>query len=165
MSEVQSTAASDHHTVGTSRVKRGMAEMLKGGVIMDVVTPDQAKIAELAITEFQPSPNIRDFCRQRLCRPDASRATGRTERRHRLPTKPSCQGHCRLGGSARRGRFERHHRRCSDRPTRFRPRHVRPILSCRGECSHPRAENDSAVAGRSHSFGRSHGLVGLNPTR
>ena len=32
-------------TVGTARVKRGMAEMLKGGVIMDVVTPDQAKIA------------------------------------------------------------------------------------------------------------------------
>jgi pyridoxal 5'-phosphate synthase pdxS subunit len=34
------------HTVGTSRVKRGMAEMLKGGVIMDVVTAEQAKIAE-----------------------------------------------------------------------------------------------------------------------
>jgi pyridoxal 5'-phosphate synthase pdxS subunit len=33
-------------SVGTSRVKRGLAEMLKGGVIMDVVTPDQAKIAE-----------------------------------------------------------------------------------------------------------------------
>ena len=33
-------------TTGTSRVKRGMAEMLKGGVIMDVVTADQAKIAE-----------------------------------------------------------------------------------------------------------------------
>ena len=32
--------------VGTNRVKRGMAEMLKGGVIMDVVTPEQAKIAE-----------------------------------------------------------------------------------------------------------------------
>src|SRR6202035_2075180 len=32
----------------TSRVKRGMAEMLKGGVIMDVVTPDQARIAEEA---------------------------------------------------------------------------------------------------------------------
>jgi pyridoxal 5'-phosphate synthase pdxS subunit len=32
--------------VGTDLVKRGMAEMLKGGVIMDVVTPDQAKIAE-----------------------------------------------------------------------------------------------------------------------
>ena len=31
---------------GTERVKRGMADMLKGGVIMDVVTPEQAKIAE-----------------------------------------------------------------------------------------------------------------------
>lgn len=31
---------------GGVRVKRGMAEMLKGGVIMDVVTPEQAKIAE-----------------------------------------------------------------------------------------------------------------------
>ena len=31
---------------GTPLVKRGLAEMLKGGVIMDVVTPDQAKIAE-----------------------------------------------------------------------------------------------------------------------
>ena len=34
------------HATGTTRVKRGMAEMLKGGVIMDVVTPEQAKIAE-----------------------------------------------------------------------------------------------------------------------
>jgi pyridoxal 5'-phosphate synthase pdxS subunit len=33
---------------GTIRGKRGMAEMLKGGVIMDVVTPDQARIAEAA---------------------------------------------------------------------------------------------------------------------
>ena len=33
---------------GTSRVKRGMAEMLKGGVIMDVTTVEQAKIAEAA---------------------------------------------------------------------------------------------------------------------
>lgn len=31
---------------GTVRVKRGLAEMLKGGVIMDVVTPEQSKIAE-----------------------------------------------------------------------------------------------------------------------
>src|SRR5690554_6230947 len=30
----------------TYRVKRGLAEMLKGGVIMDVTTPEQAKIAE-----------------------------------------------------------------------------------------------------------------------
>ena len=33
-------------STGTTRVKRGMAEMLKGGVIMDVVTAEQAKIAE-----------------------------------------------------------------------------------------------------------------------
>tara|TARA_B100000586_G_scaffold44467_1_gene28782 strand:- start:122 stop:1012 length:891 start_codon:yes stop_codon:yes gene_type:complete len=33
-------------TTGTRLVKRGLAEMLKGGVIMDVVTPDQARIAE-----------------------------------------------------------------------------------------------------------------------
>jgi pyridoxal 5'-phosphate synthase pdxS subunit len=31
---------------GTAHVKRGMAEMLKGGVIMDVVTAEQARIAE-----------------------------------------------------------------------------------------------------------------------
>ncbi len=33
---------------GTYRLKKGLAEMLKGGVIMDVVTPLQAKIAENA---------------------------------------------------------------------------------------------------------------------
>lgn len=33
---------------GTARVKRGMAEMQKGGVIMDVMSAEQAKIAEAA---------------------------------------------------------------------------------------------------------------------
>src|SRR3954452_24453075 len=33
-------------TTGTGRVKRGLAEMLRGGVIMDVVTAEQGKIAE-----------------------------------------------------------------------------------------------------------------------
>jgi pyridoxal 5'-phosphate synthase pdxS subunit len=33
-------------TTGTQRVKRGLAEMLRGGVIMDVVTAEQATIAE-----------------------------------------------------------------------------------------------------------------------
>ena len=41
MSSVEPTRAT-----GTYPVKRGLAEMLKGGVIMDVVTPEQAKIAE-----------------------------------------------------------------------------------------------------------------------
>lgn len=35
-------------TRGTTRVKRGMAEMQKGGVIMDVINAEQAKIAEAA---------------------------------------------------------------------------------------------------------------------
>src|SRR5437870_7055635 len=33
---------------GTWAVKAGLAQMLKGGVIMDVVTPEQARIAEEA---------------------------------------------------------------------------------------------------------------------
>lgn len=33
---------------GSNTVKRGLAQMLKGGVIMDVVTPEQAIIAEEA---------------------------------------------------------------------------------------------------------------------
>ncbi len=35
-----------NNSVGTPRVKQGMAEMLKGGVIMDVIDAKQAKIAE-----------------------------------------------------------------------------------------------------------------------
>ncbi len=42
----ESAAPTPATAVGTARVKRGMAEMLKGGVIMDVVTAEQAKIAE-----------------------------------------------------------------------------------------------------------------------
>src|SRR5215218_7116118 len=34
--------------LGTMRIKSGLAEMLKGGVIMDVTTAEQAKIAEEA---------------------------------------------------------------------------------------------------------------------
>jgi pyridoxal 5'-phosphate synthase pdxS subunit len=46
--EVPATSAPTERAAvtGTARVKRGMAEMLKGGVIMDVVNADQAKIAE-----------------------------------------------------------------------------------------------------------------------
>jgi pyridoxal 5'-phosphate synthase pdxS subunit len=39
---------SGNATTGTWAVKKGLAQMLKGGVIMDVVTPEQAKIAEEA---------------------------------------------------------------------------------------------------------------------
>ncbi len=46
MSSVPQAESNAVPETGTARVKRGMAEMLKGGVIMDVVTPEQAKIAE-----------------------------------------------------------------------------------------------------------------------
>src|SRR5580693_2714463 len=39
-------SASAPRRTGTDLVKRGLAEMLRGGVIMDVVTPEQAKVAE-----------------------------------------------------------------------------------------------------------------------
>lgn len=55
--------------VGTARVKRGMAEMLKGGVIMDVVTAEQAKIAEdagavavMALERYPPTSAPRAGC-------------------------------------------------------------------------------------------------------
>ncbi|CAB4609056.1 unannotated protein [freshwater metagenome] len=40
------TSTPSSSSVGTQRVKRGLAEMLKGGVIMDVVNAEQARIAE-----------------------------------------------------------------------------------------------------------------------
>ena len=47
MAETASSAAAQGAAAtGTTLVKRGLAEMLKGGVIMDVVTPEQARIAE-----------------------------------------------------------------------------------------------------------------------
>ncbi|MCJ7672147.1 MAG: pyridoxal 5'-phosphate synthase lyase subunit PdxS [Acidimicrobiia bacterium] len=46
MAGAPDSADSAVRTTGTARVKRGLAEMLRGGVIMDVVTPDQARIAE-----------------------------------------------------------------------------------------------------------------------
>ncbi|MBT8242006.1 MAG: pyridoxal 5'-phosphate synthase lyase subunit PdxS [Acidimicrobiia bacterium] len=41
-----SNEGTNSRTTATVRVKRGLAEMLKGGVIMDVVNAEQAKIAE-----------------------------------------------------------------------------------------------------------------------
>ena len=59
------TPTDEGRQVGTDRVKRGMAQMLKGGVIMDVVTPEQAKVAEdagavavMALERSSPSASI-----------------------------------------------------------------------------------------------------------
>jgi pyridoxal 5'-phosphate synthase pdxS subunit len=46
MSDTSSPSSRPTSETGTQLVKRGLAEMLKGGVIMDVVDPEQAKIAE-----------------------------------------------------------------------------------------------------------------------
>ena len=45
-SDGQGSTTSSPRATGTGMVKRGLATQLRGGVIMDVVTPEQAKIAE-----------------------------------------------------------------------------------------------------------------------
>lgn len=64
----------------TKAVKIGLAEMLKGGVIMDVVSPEQAKIAEAAgatavmALERIPADLRREGGVARMSRPDLIRA-------------------------------------------------------------------------------------------
>lgn len=48
MSKNGNARSNGHAEVASVKVKRGLAQMLKGGVIMDVVTPEQAVIAEEA---------------------------------------------------------------------------------------------------------------------
>jgi len=48
MAAKDGNSTSNGGQIGTWKVKSGLAQMLKGGVIMDVVTPEQAKIAEEA---------------------------------------------------------------------------------------------------------------------
>ncbi len=42
----KTNSANQSNLIGTLRIKTGFAEMFKGGVIMDVVTPEQAQVAE-----------------------------------------------------------------------------------------------------------------------
>ncbi len=66
----------DERKTGTLALKTGLAEMLKGGVIMDVTTPEQAKIAEDAgavsvmALERVPSDIRRDGGVARMADPD-----------------------------------------------------------------------------------------------
>lgn len=48
ISIVYTTVAHTPHIMSEFKVKTGLAQMLKGGVIMDVVTAEQAIIAEKA---------------------------------------------------------------------------------------------------------------------
>ena len=81
MTENQSPgAATGARSTGTPLVKRGLAEMLKGGVIMDVVTPEQARIAEDAgavsvmALERVPADIRRDGGVARMTDPEAIRS-------------------------------------------------------------------------------------------
>ena len=71
-----STPPSSERATGTFRVKRGLADMLKGGVIMDVVDAEQAKVAEDAgavavmALERVPSDIRRDGGVARMSDPD-----------------------------------------------------------------------------------------------
>ncbi len=64
---------------GTFRVKSGLAEMLKGGVIMDVTNAEQAKIAEdagaCAVMALERVPA--DIRKRGRRRPDGRRHEGR----------------------------------------------------------------------------------------
>ena len=77
-------------TTGTANVKIGMAKMLKGGVIMDVVTPEQARIARspasLKLKRFAAprAPPSRAPCARAL--PPGTRVTPHSRRpRRRAP--------------------------------------------------------------------------------
>ena len=69
--------------IGTMRVKTGLAEMLKGGVIMDVVDAEQARIAEEAgacavmALERVPADIRADGGVARMSRPAEDRARSR----------------------------------------------------------------------------------------
>jgi pyridoxal 5'-phosphate synthase pdxS subunit len=70
--------------VGSARVKRGLADMLRGGVIMDVVNPEQARIAEDAgavavmALERVPSDIRRDGGVARMSDPEMIKAIQET---------------------------------------------------------------------------------------
>src|SRR5690349_22026967 len=80
----------DDRTTGTARVKRGLAEMLRGGVIMDVVDPEQAKIAEDAgavavmALERVPSDIRRDGGVARMSDPRSEEHTSELQSRRDL---------------------------------------------------------------------------------
>ena len=95
-------------STGTERVKRGMAEQLKGGVIMDVVTPEQAKIAEDAgavavmALERVPADIRRDGGVARMSDPEKIREI---QEAVTIPVMAKCRiGHFAEGRSSRRWR-------------------------------------------------------------
>ena len=84
--------------VGTLRLKVGLAEMLKGGVIMDVTNAEQAKIAEDAGAVGGDGARARALGhpqgRRRRAHVARSRRSRRSRRRSRIPVMAKCRiGH------------------------------------------------------------------------
>ncbi len=52
------TTSKANSASGPMKVNRGLAEMLKGGVIMDVVNPEQAKIADVTLETWQRTLDV-----------------------------------------------------------------------------------------------------------
>ena len=105
-------------TTGTFTVKRGLADMLRGGVIMDVVNAEQAKIAEDAgavavmALERVPADIRRDGGVARMSDPAADRGDhrGRDHPGHgQGPHRPLRRG---AGAAVPRGRLHRRVARC-----------------------------------------------------
>ena len=147
---------------GTMRVKSGLAEMLKGGVIMDVVDAEQAKIAEDAgavavmALERVPADIRRDGGVARMSDPEKITRDpgGRDDPGHgEVPHRPLRRGadppgardrlHRRVGGAdARRPRAPRR-QVAVHRPVRLRLHEPR-----RGAAAHRRGRGDDPHEGR-----------------
>jgi pyridoxal 5'-phosphate synthase pdxS subunit len=82
--ESSGNGGADNATAQNFEIKVGLAEMLKGGVIMDVVNPDQAKIAEdngacaVMALERVPSDIRRDGGVARMCQVEIIEAIQQT---------------------------------------------------------------------------------------
>ena len=82
-------------TTGTWAVKKGLAQMLKGGVIMDVVTPEHADRRATGLDAFLHHCAVLDHERDRACR----HGLGALASHLRPPTRP-CDHRASLRGPA-----------------------------------------------------------------
>ena len=98
--------------VSSFAVKKGLAQMLKGGVIMDVVTPEHARIAARVAQDIEgAATEERHMPRRPLLLPQLLRAindseTSRRELAHQRRHEPERRRREDLGAA---GRNRRHH--------------------------------------------------------
>ena len=137
----------------TFRVKRGLAEMLKGGVIMDVVTPDEARIAEEAgavavmALERVPADIRRDGGVARMSDPsmiEEIQARGDHPRDGQGAHRPLRRG---PGPAIARGRLRRRIRG-ADARRRGEPHRQARVRRCRSSAARPTWARRSAASPR-----------------